>query len=181
MVPDKSFKRRTQSKSPEECLKMHNIDGPAVLGMGRKEFGSLIVEHCGDKKLRGAVSKLHILLNEFKMDRLGLSTVDSNEPAAAVQGLADCTTAQIVSILKTDLPISKYMEHRDVFVSYFEEHKIDGAAFLEMARKEFGGAIVSHGGSKKLNSVAMKVFKALSEWNDWTVLDDMPSTSESKV
>lgn len=190
-----------QKEAVLECLRAQNLDGASILEMNRKDFASLFVVHCDDKKLRGPISKIPKLLEEFDLHRLGIDhqinsqnddEVDIKPLSRAsttgtvnvvVEGLADCTMSQIVIILKDPVfseKVAKFEEQREVFVSYFEQNGVDGQAFLKLKRKQFSAVIVEHGANKKLNAVAVKVFKVLSEWTDWSVVN-VDTTSPKKM
>ena len=164
----------------------NEIDGQHICNIDRTSFGAEIVKFANDnKKLRGPSMKLYKALNEFDFTSIIQEAKEDDNDDDDTQiilpsTVEQCTFQQLLYLLKHHtLKDEKLSQHKDAFISYFQENKVDGNTLKAMKRKDFAAAIIKHCSSQQMNGPAMKLFRLITGYNDLTQFNPTPDDNDN--
>ena len=178
-----------------EYFKENNIDYNVIANMKLKDFRDNISSYCGNKKIKGKITKIFkklqeiskqtILNEDISLKRDEVNGQQEEEAKDEEMKIIDGDNPQIINDLIDE--IKKIDDdtlnlHKDNVLAYFKENNIDYNTMTEMKMKQFRDPIAKYCKENKLRGRLSKLFKNMQEiskirkeYNDSQILDDTTS------
>eukprot|EP01084_Bolivina_argentea_P121745 215750_1 len=104
---------------------------------------------------------------------------DNNQSDNAMEEITDCNYKQMIYVLNCILHDTEdkiLMDNKELFISYFEQNKVDGDTFMETSCKAFGEDICQYFNNNELNEPSMQIWTLITNFNlngiKWKDIED---------
>ena len=121
-----------------ECFKKNDIDFSKLKGMKRRDFIALIVEHCGEKNIKGAVAQLWKALEKQKK---AMEENEADEIKQEPKNILDEITESIGHIVDNGDILNS---HKASIIEYFTNNKIDYNKLKDMDQTQLANEIIDY-------------------------------------
>ncbi len=125
--------------------------------MDRKTFATNVSDYHQDNKLYWKALTLFKAVNNYDFSKLD-----------NIKQIKDCDHKQMMHLINcvfNETNNQKLVDNRQLILSYFEKHKMDGNKFIEMARKGFCESICEFCNNTKLKGPCAKLYNTIKQFD----------------
>ena len=160
-----------------EYLKLQNFNGQQLSDIKRKEFSNNLIQHCdNNNRVRGPANKVWDRFNKYEFVQPeaprkwviapNMSYISDEDIPPT---LKQCSTHHLSALLSSHQQLQD-VKYKDQLKKYLTENEIDGAALLQLQRKEFSNMVVTFCNEKKIRAAAGKLWSHLVHRENYDII-----------